>query len=81
MVGDITLKEYLYTLTLALFWKAMSHLHTRLQALRTKRTNNDFSVWELQDCRREKHVVTAVAVPFNLHRMGRHPPCQLYARR
>ena len=26
MAGDITLKEYLYTLTLALLWKAMSHL-------------------------------------------------------
>jgi hypothetical protein len=26
MAGDITLKEYLYALTLALLWKAMSHL-------------------------------------------------------
>ena len=25
--------------------------------------------------------MTAVAVPFNLHRLGRHLPCQLYAQR
>jgi hypothetical protein len=31
MAGDITLKGYSYTLTLALLWKAMSHLQHRTQ--------------------------------------------------
>jgi len=31
MAGDITLKEYSYTLTLALLWKAISHLQDGTQ--------------------------------------------------
>src|SRR2546430_5108519 len=58
-------------------WNSRSEEHTsELQSqsnlvcrllLEKKKTHTGFSVWELQDCVREKHVVTPAAVTFHLY--------------